>query len=661
MSIFILGLTVILAGGLVSIFLGRRPALASFLAVAGAAVGSIISIFPCFKILLSGIAESMRLEWNVPFGSFFIKIDAISALFLIPIFGLSAIAAVYGMGYLSSYSSRKNLGVHWFFYNLLLIAMALVVVARNGVLFLVSWEIMSLSSFFLVTFEYEQEKTQKAGLIYLIAMHIGTAFLIAFFVLLGNHNGSMDFDKISVLPSSLASILFLLAIVGFGTKAGFMPFHVWLPYAHPAAPSHVSAVMSGVMIKTGIYGLVRTLTLLGTPPEWWCWTLIIIGAVSGVLGVLFALAQHDLKRLLAYHSVENIGIITIGLGVGLLGISKGSPVLVVLGFTGGLFHVINHAVFKGLLFLCAGSILHSCGTGHIDRLGGIIKRMPWTACTFLIGAIAISGLPPLNGFVSEFMIYLGVFKSDTGSGMNELIPSLIVIGSLSLIGGLALACFTKAFGVIFLGLPRSSEAQHAHEAGTCMRFSMVILAACCVILGIFSPLVIRFAENVIPEITSLNTEQIQIELSSASGILNHFVAASLILMGIIGIITVLHKLLFGRRIVREAVTWDCGYARPEPRMQYTATSFAQPLVDLFRFFLRTNKDISRSEDIFPAQSRLNTDTSDICEKYIYQPGFKFLSELLAKLRWLQHGRIQLYILYIALTLLILLIWKLMKA
>jgi hydrogenase-4 component B len=658
MSTFILGLAVIFAGGFVSFLAGRKPSIASFFACAGAVTGSVISIIPCVMVLSSGAALSFSCNWNIPFGSFSIEIDAISALFLIPILGLSAVAAVYGVGYLSSYSDRKNLGVHWFFYNLLLITMALVVVSRNGLLFLISWEIMSLSSFFLVTFDYERPETLRAGLIYLIATHIGTAFLIAFFILLGRQAGSLDFDSIPALSPSLAGILFVLAIIGFGTKAGFMPLHVWLPYAHPAAPSHVSAVMSGVMIKTGIYGLVRTITLLGAPSEWWCWLLIIIGATSGILGVLFALAQHDLKRLLAYHSVENIGIITIGLGVGLLGIYKGSPLLAVLGFTGGLFHVINHAVFKGLLFLCAGSVLHSCGTGHIDRLGGLIKRMPWTACTFLIGAIAISGLPPLNGFVSEFLIYLGVFKSGTGSGTDALIPVLVVIGSMALIGGLALACFTKAFSVIFLGFPRNNSAEYAHEAGTTMKFAMVTLAACCFVLGIFSPLVVKSIENVIIEIAPMNPENIQTELASASAILGHVVLVLIILLGTIGFITVLRKYLFGKRTIRQAVTWDCGYARPSPAMQYTATSFAQPLVDLFKFFLRTRKNISISQEIFPLESKLHTDTPDISEKYFYKPVFSVVSNYLVRLHWLQHGRLQFYILYIALILWILLIWKL---
>jgi len=283
----------------------------------------------------------------------------------------------------------------------------LVVVARNGVLFLMSWELMSLASFFLVTLEDEKESVRRAGWIYLIAMHLGTAFLLAMFLLLGQNAASLDFERLSTAAAP-SGVFFLLAVIGFGTKAGFIPMHVWLPEAHPAAPSHVSAVMSGVMIKTGIYGLLRILTLLGPPAAWWGWTLVAIGIVSGILGVLYALAQHDLKRLLAYHSVENIGIIALGLGIGVLGISYSNPMMAALGFTGGLLHVVNHALFKSLLFLGAGSVLHATGTGELDRLGGLLKRMPVTGTTFLIGAVAISGLPPLNGFVSEFLIYLGV-------------------------------------------------------------------------------------------------------------------------------------------------------------------------------------------------------------------------------------------------------------
>ena len=659
MSLFLLALAIIFVSGLASLVSGRKAALASFFGSAGAVLGSIIAAIPAFAVLLGGYTDSVRFNWAVPGGAFFIELDPLSAVFLIPILVLSAIAAVYGVEYLHPYREKKNLGASWFFYNTLLIGMMLVVVARNGLLFLVAWEIMSLASFFLVTFEYEKPAVRQAGLIYLIATHIGTAFLIAFFVLLGIHAGSLDFDQVPAVPASLASVLFLLAVVGFGTKAGFMPMHVWLPYAHPAAPSHVSAVMSGVMIKTGIYGLVRVLTILPMPPAWWCWLLIAIGAVSAVLGIIFAIAQHDLKRLLAYSSVENIGIITIGLGVGLLGVNLNSPTLAVLGFAGSLFHVINHCVFKGLLFLGAGAILHSCRTARIDSLGGVIKRMPFTAFTFLVGSIAICGLPPLNGFVSEFLIYLGVFKNGVTGGISSVICALIVIGSLALVGGLALACFTKTFGVIFSGHPRSSFAEHAHEIGGCMKFSMAALAVLCVLLAIFSPLVIKSAATVVADITKLSPQTITSELANATTVLWGFVIVSLVLVGLIAFFAVLRKLLLKNRSVKETVTWDCGYARPDSRIQYTAASFAQPLMELFGIFLRTRKDVLPPEGIFPAQSAFHSDTQDAGERYIYQPVFKLIRLALLKLRWLQHGRLQIYILYIALTLWLLLIWKLM--
>ncbi len=657
MSIFPAALGVIVFGGFLALFTSRAPRWSSFFGVAGTVGGCVLGLVPAVKVLCTGNVETLHTTWNIPYGSFFIQIDPLSALFLIPIFGLSAIAAVYGGEYLLHYRHEKRLGPPWFFYCLLVAGMAMVVVARNAVLFLIAWETMSLASFFLVTFEDEDEKVRDAGWTYLVATHLGTAFLIAFFILLGQSTGTMDFDKAGAVAPSLAGVLFLLAVVGFGTKAGFMPMHVWLPEAHPAAPSHVSAVMSGVMIKTGIYGLVRAITLLGPPSEWWCWVLIAIGVSSGILGVLFALAQHDLKRLLAYHSVENIGIITLGLGVGLLGVKTGSPSLAVLGFAGGLFHVINHALFKGLLFLGAGAVLQGTGTREIDQMGGLLKRMPWTGLTFLVGAIAISGLPPLNGFASEFLIYLGVLKSGL-TGVQGFIPILSVIGGLALIGGLAAACFTKAFGIVFLGEPRSPVAEHTHEAGPAMRFAMLLLALGCVLAGFFSPTVVQAGTLVLAQITNLDPQIIGTETLGAAGVLWNIVGIGILFLGLAVMLIVLRRRLLAGRSVTKTGTWDCGYARPTARMQYTASSFAQPLINLFRMFLRTKNHISAPKGIFPAESSLHTDTPDAGQAYVFHPAFTGLKFFLSRFHWLQHGRVQLYVLYIALTLWILLVWKL---
>ncbi len=523
-----------------------------------------------------------------------------------------------------------------------------------------AWEIMSLASFFLVTFEHEDDDARQAGWTYLVAAHLGTAFLLAMFILLGRDSGSMEFSGFGNAdqPFAHASLVFVLAVVGFGTKAGFMPFHVWLPEAHPAAPSHVSAIMSGVMIKTGIYGLLRMLTFLGPPPAWWGWVLIAIGLVSGVLGVLFALAQHDLKRLLAYHSVENIGIIALGLGTGLLGLSLNSTPMAVLGFGGGLLHVLNHACFKGLLFLGAGAVLHGTGSRDIDLLGGLLKRLPWTGWTFLVGALAIAGLPPLNGFVSELLIYLGALEGVRSVSASHLPVIVGVIVGLALIGGLALACFTKAFGAVFLGEPRSEQAADGQECGWLMRLPMLVLAIGCAAIGLLGPFVIFALVPVIASVTGMPGESISASMAGPREVLWAVVAAGIVLLLLTGGLMVLRRRLLAGREVSRAATWDCGYALPAARMQYTASSFAQPLTWFFRAFLRTRTVLAAPTGYFPASASLATHTDDVCREKIWRPVFRAVDWLLSRLRWLQHGRVQLYVLYIALTLLALLLWKL---
>ncbi|OGG05457.1 MAG: hypothetical protein A3F83_11185, partial [Candidatus Glassbacteria bacterium RIFCSPLOWO2_12_FULL_58_11] len=443
MWFFVAALFCFLAGGALALALIRSNLWSSRLGAWSAILGSLFGLVAAFQGLRPESAWDLCLPWSVPGGSLHLGMDPLSAFFLLALFILSGLAALYGREYLTGFGAAKAPGQAWFFYNALVASMALVFAARNAVLFLVCWEVMAVASFFLVTFEYEKTLVQEAGWTYLIATHIGTAFLLLFFLIIGQQAGSYEFEHfsaISALGSSTASLLFLLALVGFGSKAGIVPFHVWLPEAHPAAPSHVSALMSGVMIKTGIYGLLRTIIFLGQPPLWWGWCLVGIGVSSGILGVLFALVQHDLKRLLAYHSVENIGIIFLGLGLGLIGWNSGSVPLAVAGFSGALLHVLNHALFKGLLFLNAGAVLRAVGHHSIDSLGGLYRLMPWTGLTFLVGAVAISGLPPLNGFISEFLIYRAGLEGVILLHSSVSIPSLLVIGGLALIGGLAAAC-----------------------------------------------------------------------------------------------------------------------------------------------------------------------------------------------------------------------------
>ena len=661
MTLLLLAMAALLLGAAAALLLSdSRRNDVSWVATALVAVAAALGLIPAIQVLAGGPVLQFRFPWPVPFGEFFIQLDALSAWFLVPTLLLSALCAIYGVGYLRSQAGKRPLGPLWFFYCLLVLGMTLVLLARNAVLFLSAWELMAVSSFFLVTFEHERESVRSAGWIYLVATHLGTGFLLVFFILMGRETGSMDFTvwaEKGIHTPELAGILFLLAVVGFGTKAGFMPFHVWLPEAHPAAPSHVSALMSGVMIKTGIYGLVRALTFLGAPPLWWGWVLIGIGLTSGVLGVLFALAQHDLKRLLAYHSVENIGIIALGLGVGLLGMNAGSPMLIVLGFGGALLHVLNHALFKGLLFLGAGAVLHGTGSLEIERLGGLLKRMPWTAATFLIGAVAIYGLPPLNGFVSEFLIFLGAFKGGISGGGEIAVPLLALIASLGLIGGLAAACFTKAFGIVFLGEARSEHGSRAHEAGWAMRLPMLVLAAGCVLIGLFAPVVVKSLQAVLENATGLPPENVRESLAAATNPLTFVVigvAAFLLLL--LALILLRRGLLSGRR-VEESVTWDCGYARPTARIQYTASSFVQPFTTLFRWLLGSHRQLQRPEGIFPTKASFATETPDLTHEELYRPGFLKINWGISKLRWLQQGHVQLYVLYIAVTLIVLLAWK----
>ena len=647
--------------GLISLLARNKVTLANSLGAGGAILACLAGLVPATWILWTGKAENIRYEWNIPYGSFSMQIDSLSAFFLIPIFILCGLSALYGLQYMNTARNRKSLGQFWFFFNILAASMAMLVVAANGMLFLMAWEIMALSSFFLVTFENEDESVQRAGWTYLTATHLGTAFLLVLFLLLGRQSGaaSLDFDLFLAARSHMAPIadvIFILAVIGFGAKAGFIPFHVWLPEAHPAAPSPVSAVMSGVMIKTGIYGLLRTISFLEISANWWGWLLIIIGLVSGILGVLFALAQHDLKRLLAYHSVENIGIITLGLGLGLLGISMKNPALAVFGFGGGLLHVVNHALFKGLLFLGAGSVQHATNTRAIDRLGGLVKQMPWTAGTFLIGAAAISGLPPLNGFISEFLIYIGAYRAVGEAGAAA--AGAVVILALALIGGLAAACFTKAFGIVFLGSPRSTEAAHVHEAGWAMRVPMLVLAAGCLLITLFAPKIVMLICPAVSIVTMLPVSSVESQASFAVDPMVSIVLIAGFFVVTVALLAWARLWILADRAIEQSCTWDCGYIRPAASMQYTASSFAQPLTKMFEALLRPKVTIEKPDGLFPAHACFHTETGDLFRRNLYRPLFAGIELFASRLRFLQSGRVQLYILYIALTLFILLIWNL---
>jgi len=485
---FAAGLTAYALGSLSGLILQGSPDKARQAGCGFALLGAILHGASGLAALLGGNVE-WSISSGIPLFAYSFSLDAVSAYFTLALSLLSAAVSVYSLGYLSSMAKNSNLGLLCFFYNTLLLSLAIVFTASNAFLFLIAWEITALTAYALVTFEHTSAESRNAGLLYLIMAHIDAGCLLLGLGLLGQNAKSLDFAALlqaaSQLPPQHQTAVFLHYLHGFGIKAGVIPVHIWLPAAHPVAPSNVSALLSGIVIKVGIYGMARVfLEFLGVVPAWMGIVVIVVAVTSAILGVLYALMEHDLKRLLAYHSIENIGIILLGMGAAMMFRTAGHPRLAAVAVIACLLHTFNHAVFKCLLFLGAGSVLRSTHSRNMEELGGLNRRMPWTAACFLVGAIAISGLPPLNGFVSEWLTYQSLLA---GFGAAKGLVSLMfpIAGSLlALTGALAAACFVKAFGITFLALPRSPEAENAHESPGTMIAGMGILAVSCFGLGI---------------------------------------------------------------------------------------------------------------------------------------------------------------------------------
>ena len=485
-QLVLLGIVIAAASGVPGLFVSRSSNVGQWLSVLLAVIASGCGLSGVGVFWATGASSPIVRPWAIPGGEFHVAMDGLSALFLVPIFLVSMLGSVYGLGYWKQSEHLTNGRKLRLFYGLLPAGMALLVIARNSILFMVGWEVMALSAFFLVTTEDHVKEIRAAGWLYLVSTKFATVSLFALFILLRTVKGSFTLaplDDVSV-THDMATAIFVFTVIGFGLKAGLMPFHVWLPSSHANAPSHVSAIMSGVIIKMGIYGIVRVTSLIPHPPVEWGGILLGLGAISGVLGIAFAVGQRDLKRLLAYSSIENIGIIVMGIGLALVGRSQGRAEWIILGLSGALLHVWNHSLFKGLLFLSAGSIIHGVETREIDQLGGLAKRMPRTALCFIIGALAVCGLPGLNGFVSEFLIYLGLFDTLGINGGPAYAEAAMTAPVLALIGALAVACFVKVFGAVFLGTARSEHSRHAHESGLSMIGPMSVLAACCFFIGL---------------------------------------------------------------------------------------------------------------------------------------------------------------------------------
>ncbi len=577
-----------------------------------------------------------------------IEIDQLSAFFILVINFTMLTGIIYAKGYLQDYFQKKSkIEMAWHFFNFLWlhISMLLVVMLRDTIAFLMIWEIMSLSSFFLVIFESDKKETLKIGIKYLIQMHIGVVFLMLAFIWAYVQTGAeFSFDGLAVyFQANNPFYLFILFFIGFGIKAGFIPLHSWLPHAHPAAPSHVSGVMSGVMIKMGIYGILRVLTYIHHDLFFIGLFILIISIVSGLIGVSFAVVQHDVKKLLAYHSIENIGIIGIGIGLGTIGLAENIPLLTVLGFGGGILHILNHSLFKSLLFYTAGSVYQQTHTRNIEQLGGLIKKMPKTALFFLLGALAICGLPPFNGFISEFLIYSGMFKSLHSASLLVDVILLFSFVGLAIIGGLAIFCFTKVFSIIFLGTARSEKVNHAKEVEPIMLFPNFLIGFMIILIGL-APFVFMKPLAGIVEIYSTNTDAIQQIIPT----LNKISLSSGIFIVLIGLLWILRSWQQKKQSIKQNATWGCGYTGANPALhQYTATSYADNFVQLSSKLVNVKKEFTnyKVDEIFPQEREFETHSSDVFEDNLISKPSNMVLRLLKRIAVFQTGRIQHYLLY----------------
>jgi hydrogenase-4 component B len=645
--------------------LGPPRAVGRGLAAAGGAVGSLAGLALGVTVLATGVAPTLTAAF-LPLTGLALRIDGLSAVFLIAIGMVGAAVSVYGFGYSRPWDGRGRGRLLGALLNVLLLSLSLQVMADNALTFLMAWEVMSLSAYALVLMEHDRPGTIRAAQWYIAVTHAGFAALVAMFMLLsaGGLTASFEAMRSVSLGAGVRNVAFVLALVGFGTKAGVVPLHVWLPMAHPVAPSHVSALLSGVVIKMGVYGLLRVAAdLLGGGPPWWGGLVLAVGAVSALLGVLYALMEHDLKRLLAYHSVENVGIILIGIGAGLMFQSYGLPALATLGIVAGLYHTVNHACFKGLLFLGAGAVLHATGTRNMEELGGLIRRMPRTALFFLVGACAISALPPLNGFASEWLVFQVLLGGSATPQPEVAVLMPLAVAMLALTSGLAAACFVKAFGITFLAIPRSAHAERAHEAPGSMQAGMAALAALCVALGLAPFAVVPVLASSLAGLGGLTAAPVVFNLSLPLGVSGPVgqMSAPLLALGLallLALVPLALRVLGADRRRRVSDTWGCGRIGQTPRMEYTAAAFAEPLRRVFAELYRPTQDLTI--DVHPASRyfvqsiEYRSEVHPWLERVLYGRLLQALGTVAAWVRRIQAGSLHLYLLYLAVAFLALL-------
>jgi formate hydrogenlyase subunit 3/multisubunit Na+/H+ antiporter MnhD subunit len=657
-TLYLVAVLLLVAGGLAALAASARPRLALRVGAASAAAGCAAGLVASLRAL-GAAPVALDLPWQVPNGALAVGLDPLSALFAAAVFGLGLPAAVFGAGYLhpGPGPGRRGLGPFALFFNLLLASMATVVAARQALLFLVAWEVMTIASFLLVSFEHEDPAVRSAARTYLVASHLGAAFVFALFLLLGSAAGSLRFDAFAALRHSgalPAGLLFGLAVVGFGTKAGLVPLHVWLPEAHPAAPSHVSALMSGVLVKMGLYGILRVVTFLPPPPAWQGLLLAGLGLAGALAGLALALGQRDLKRVLAYSTVENVGVVALGAGLGLAGAALGSPAVAALGLAGALLHVWNHALMKGLAFLCAGAIVHGAGTRDLERMGGLLRRLPASGGLLVLAAAALAGLPPLNGFVSEWLLYLGLLHGGGASGALPLVAWL-ALAALALVGALAAIAFTRVLGAALLGAPRGAGAAAAREGGPLLLAPLVALGAANLGVALFPAAAVSLVVPAAAVVLGAPEPDLLAALSPAAAALSGPMAIGLAgLVVLCAVAAVASRRLLAGREVGASSTWGCGFSAGSARVQYTAASYAQlALRTVVPAALRPRRTVLPPVGPFPGGAAFALDGRDPATARIFAPALARVAEWFGRLRRFQQARLNLQLLYTVVTVLVL--------
>jgi hydrogenase-4 component B len=594
---------------------------------------SLPSVFPLFPVL----------PWTEPW----FRADGLALYFLLVITTVAVPTVISAHSYLRHYIQKNEGAVRAFLVSFaaLLLSTQLLVLANHAILFLVLWEVMTLSAYLGMLLEKEKEDVQKGSFIYFATTHMATFILYIFFFLLHDHAHSWMFTDFHA--STEMGLIFYgmcgLGFLGFAIKAGFMPFHFWLPWAHPIAPTILSAFLSGVIIKTGIYGIFRVIEFCSPLPAWIGILIMAVSMFSALFGVWYALAQHDIKKLLAYHSIENIGIIGIGIGIGVIGISYSVQSLIWLGFGGALFHTFNHAIFKSLLFLGSGIINQHCGTRDIEKMGGIVHRAPWFVALFLIGSLAISGIPPLNGFMSEFLIYKGFFESAFALGKYFPLFMLVMAVGLAFVGGLALACFTKIDSVMFLGTERTSLGVFTVSAAEYA--SLGFLAALCILFGIFPQSVL----GIITSVIAFNRWGIPIQPYTIFAQWNVMTLVFVCVLLAIGVVFAVKTV--GRQR-RSAQAWACGYPPQTAKMQYTASSYADEINSIAAAMLHMHKNVSLPESIFPKPSRFASHAGDFSEEIFVAPAYRYIINKINSIEYLSRTDIRFYILFMLIVVLL---------